>query len=473
MSEPVSEPVKEPMSRQGHLRVPHTLVLLLLMMALSLVATWLLPQGSFATVTNDQGRDMVVAGSYQIHEQRVWLSPLALLTAVPRALAQAQEIIFFVFLIGGALAIVRATGTIDAMLGRVLERFGERIHVLVIGGMAVFGVASATFGMAEEYIPFVAILISLCAALRLDAVVAVAVMMCACGIGYGAAALNPFTVLVAQEVAELPPASGWALRVAILGPFLAIGMHHVLRYARRVQRDPAASLVADHPAAQHAARHDYPAMTVRHRLVLLTMAATLVLLVLGVTLWGWYLVELSALFFAMGVAAAIVGRLAPSESARVFCDGAAGMATTALLIGFARGVAMILEDGQVLDTVVNALAAPLAAVGPELSAVGMLVIQTILNFFIPSGSGQALATMPIMVPISDLVGVSRQVAVLAYQFGDGFANIIVPTNAILMGMLGIAGIPYDRWLRFVAPLMVKLLVAAALVLVGAVVFGYP
>lgn len=460
------------MSRLRDLRVPHTLVLLLFMMALSLAATWLLPQGSFTRVANDHGRDVVVAGSYQIHDERVWLSPLALLTAVPRALAEAQEIIFFVFLIGGALAIVRATGAIDAMLGRILERFGERGHVLVIGGMLVFGVASGTFGLAEEYIPFVAILIALCAAMRLDAVVAVAVMMCACGIGYGAAPLNPFTVLVAQEVAELPPASGWGLRVAILGPFLAIGIHHVLRYAHRVQSDPSASLVADHPAARHTARHDYPAMTLRHRLVLLTMLATLVLLVLGVTLWGWYLVELSALFFAMGIAAALLGRLAPSESARVFCDGAAGMTTTALLIGFARGVALILEDGQVLDTVVDFLAAPLSAVGPELSAVGMLFIQTVLNFFIPSGSGQALATMPIMVPISDLVGVSRQVAVLAYQFGDGFANIIVPTNAILMGMLGIAGIPYDRWLRFVAPLMGKLLAAAALVLVGAVTFGY-
>jgi uncharacterized ion transporter superfamily protein YfcC len=174
----------------------------------------------------------------------------------------------------------------------------------------------------------------------------------------------------------------------------------------------------------------------------------------------------------MGVLAALIGRIAPSDSARVFCEGAAGMTTTALLIGFARGIALILEDGQVLHTVVHGLATPLTTVGAEASAVGMLVIQTLLNFFIPSGSGQALATMPIMVPISDLVGVSRQVAVLAYQFGDGFSNMIVPTNAILMGILGIAGIPYDRWLRFVAPLMGKLLVACAVILVGAVVFGY-
>lgn len=460
------------MSRLERFRVPHTLVLLLLMMVAALVATWVLPQGSFATTTNEHGREVVEAGTFEIHEDRVWLSPLSLLTAIPRALADARDIIFFVFLIGGALAIVRATGAIDAMLGRILELFGHRSHWLIIGGMLVFAVASGTFGMAEEYIPFIAILIALCAAMRMDAVTAVGIMVCGYGIGYGVAPLNPFTVMVAQDVAGLAPGSGWQLRVAIFVPFLLIGIHHVMRYAQRVQADPSASLVADQPAAQHEPGRDYPDMTWRHRLVLLTMLGTLALLVVGVTLWGWYLVELSALFFGMGVVAALIGRMAPSESARVFCDGAAGMTTTALLIGFARGIALLLEDGQVLHTVVHGLAAPLTAVGAEISAVGMLFIQTVLNLFIPSGSGQAFATMPIMAPIGDLVGVSRQVAVLAYQFGDGFANMIVPTNAILMGILGIAGIPYDRWFRFILPLMGKLLVAGSLTLVVAVLIGY-
>lgn len=460
------------MSRLERVRVPHTLVLLLAVMAAALVATWVLPQGSFDTTTNEHGRSVVVAGTFELHDERVWLSPLALLTAIPRALADAQEIVFFLFLIGGALAVVRATGAIDALLGRVLELLGQRTHWLVVAGMLVFGIASGTFGMAEEYLPFVAILIALCAAMRMDSVTAIGIMVCGYAIGYGMAPLNPFTVLVAQGVADLPPASGWALRAALLGPFLLIGIHHVLGYARRVQRDPAMSLVADLPSAQHEARHDYPPMSWPHRLVLLSMLATLALLVTGVALWGWYLVELSALFFAMGLAAAAIGRIGPSESARIFCEGAATMTTTALLIGFARAIGLLLEDGQVLHTVVHGLAAPLTVVGAELAAVGMLMIQTVINFFIPSGSGQALATMPIMVPIADLVGVSRQVAVLAFQMGDGFANMIVPTNAILMGILGIAGIPFDRWLRFVTPLLGKLLLAGALTLVGAQLFGY-
>src|SRR5690606_10164718 len=212
------------------------------------------------------------------HAERGWGSPVALRTAIPRALADAQGIVFFVFLRGGSLAVVRATGASDALLGRVLELFGERSQWLVAAGMLVFGTASGTFGMAEEYLPFVAILIALCAAMRMDSVTAIGIMVCGYAIGYGMAPLNPFTVLVAQGVAELPPASGWALRAALLGPFLLIGIHHVLRYAHRVRQDPSASLVADLPDAQHEARHDYPAMTWTHRLVLLSMLATLVLL---------------------------------------------------------------------------------------------------------------------------------------------------------------------------------------------------
>jgi uncharacterized ion transporter superfamily protein YfcC len=167
-----------------------------------------------------------------------------------------------------------------------------------------------------------------------------------------------------------------------------------------------------------------------------------------------------------------VCRLSADEMARQFSLGAAELTGTALLIGFARAIELMLSDGQVLHTIVHALATPLQAVGGEWSAVGMLAIQSMLNFFIPSGSGQAYVTMPLMAPIADLVGVSRQVAVLAYQMGDGFMNIIVPTNAVLMGMLGICGIPYGRWLRFVAPLVAQFLLAGALAIVLAVTLGY-
>ncbi len=458
------------MSRR--LRVPDTLVLLFGMMILALLATWLLPKGSFATTLSETGRSMVVPGTYAVIDDARRLMPWELVTVVPRALADAGDIIFFVLIVGGAIRILRATGTIDAVLGWVLRRVGHSAGLLIAIGMAVFAAGSATLGVAEEYIPLTLVLISLCVAMRMDAVTAVGIMVCGYGIGYGVAALNPFTVLVAQQVAGLPPASGLGFRLALFLPFLAIGVHHVWRYACAVQADPANSLVHDVPEARHAAAELHPGMTGRHVAVVLMTVAALGAMVYGIAVLHWYILELGAIFLALAILAGLAGGLGANGSARRFAEGAAELAGTALLIGFARSIALILEDGQVLHTIVHGLSTPLQAMGAEFAAVGMLFIQTVINFFVPSGSGQAYVTMPLMAPIGDLVGVSRQAAVLAFQFGDGFANMIVPTNPVLMGILGMAGIPYDRWFRFVAPLMLKLLLAGSIAMVVAVRVGF-
>jgi uncharacterized ion transporter superfamily protein YfcC len=198
---------------------------------------------------------------------------------------------------------------------------------------------------------------------------------------------------------------------------------------------------------------------------------------LGIAVWGiatrgWYLTELGAAFLIMGVVVALIGKIGPSSTAKEFVIGARDLTETALLVGVARGIALIMEDGQILHTIVNALSVPLSSVGAEFAAVGMMFMQTILNLFVPSGSGQAFVTMPLMAPLSDLLGISRQIAVQAFLYGDGFANMIVPTNAVLMGILGMAGVPYDRWFRFCFPLLLKLLGFAALCMVGMVLFGF-
>lgn len=453
------------------LRMPHTLVLLFAMMVVALASTWLLPQGSFQTVEDEKGHALVVPGTYALAEQRVVLPPTALFTVVPRAMVAAGDIIFFVLLVGGAIAVLRATGMIDAALGAILRRIGHSPRALIVIGMSVFAAGSGAIGVAEEYIPFAAMLIGLCLAMRMDAMTAMGIMIGGYGIGYGVAALNPFTVQVAQGVAGLAPTSGWAFRLALFVPFVAIGVHHVWSYARRVQADPSASLMAGIEPA-HPPLSDPPSFDGRRKLVLLLALATLVAMVWGISVRGWYLVELGALFLALAVLAGLVGGLGASQTARRFGEGAAELAVTALLIGFARSIALLLEDGQVLHTIVDAASGPLLAVGSYGAAIGMLVIQTVLNLFIPSGSGQAFVTMPIMAPLADIVGITRQTAVLAYQFGDGLSNMIVPTNIVLMSILGIAGIPYDRWFRFVWPLLLKLLAAAAVALVVAVAIGY-
>jgi uncharacterized ion transporter superfamily protein YfcC len=454
------------------LRMPHTLVLMFIMMMVALVLTWVLPAGSFETATNDHGREVVQPGTFDYVEDAPKLAPWTLFTAVPRAMAEVQGIIFFVLLIGGALAVIRQTGAIEAFLGAVIRHFGNNAFWLISLGVFMFAAASATLGMAEEYIPLAAILISLCVAMRMDTVAAIGIMVVGYCVGYGATVMNPFTLLIAQDIAELQPGSGVQFRAAIFPVFLIIGIHHVWSYARKVQRDPEASLVHGIESAQPPEQSELPELTRRRQAILASTGLALALLVYGIVKHGWYLTELGAVFIALAIVVALIDRMSFNDLAKNFSFGASELAGTAILIGFAKSIALILEDGQVLHTIVNAMAAPLVDLPAELSAVGMLGIQSVMNIFVSSGSGQAYLTMPLMAPIGDLVGITRQVSVLAYQFGDGFMNMIVPTNPVLMGILGLAGIPYDRWFRFVFPLILKLLAVAAVFMVVAVQIGY-
>ncbi|MFW6205732.1 MAG: YfcC family protein [Gemmatimonadota bacterium] len=453
-------------------KVPHTLVLLFGMVVLALLASWALTPGSFERVEDAAGRLLVVPGSFQETEvERPSL--LTVFTAIPRGFSAAHDIIFFVFIIGGAFAVLRATGAVDAALGAVLGRLGHRPFWLVAGGILVFAVGSSTIGMAEEYLPFVPILVALAYGLGYDAVTAVGIMTVGYGIGYGTATINPFTVMIAQDVAGLQPASGLWLRLVLLAVFLPLGIHHVWRYARKVGDDPSSSLVADvePPTGADAASSPEP-LSRTHGWVLMTVAAFLVLLIYGLARWGWYLTEMGALFVAMTIVLAAIARLSPDETAIEFGKGAAELTVTALMIGVARAIQVVLDQGGVVDTIVHGISVPLQQLPGALSAVGMFFVQSVTNLVIPSGSGQAFVTMPIMAPLADLVGVSRQTAVLAYQFGDGFTNILVPTNAVLVGILAMAAIPYDRWVRFILPFMIKVWVLGSVLLVLAVAIGY-
>ncbi len=453
-------------------QMPHTLTLLFFLMVAALVATWIIPQGQFATEVVD-GRTVVVPGTFQVVEDADRLGPIELFTAIPRSFAAAQDIIFFLFIIGGVMAVIRKTGAIDALLGRLLERFNEKPATLIFIVIFVFALASSAVGASAEYIPFVLILVALCRSLKMDTMTAVGIIIAGYGIGYGAAAFNQYTVVVAQGVAGLPTYSGMEVRLAIMVPFVLIGAHHVWSYARGVQLDPSRSLmVGVESHVQGSAEKTYPALTMTHRLILVAFILTLGIAVYGIRYQGWYLIELGAAFVILGIVAAAIGRIGPSLMAKEFVIGARELTETALLVGVARGIALIMEDGQILHSIVHALSVPLSMVGAELAAVGMMIMQTILNLFVPSGSGQAFVTMPLMAPLSDLLGISRQIAVQAFLFGDGFANMLVPTNAVLMGILGMAGVPYDRWFRFCMPLLLKLLAFAAVCMVFMVWLGF-
>ena len=456
-------------------RVPHTLVLLFGMIVLAYSLTWVLPQGQFETVENEQGRQQVVPGTYDTLDTPERLSPLVIFKVIPEGFSKVEYIIFFVFLVGGAFGVLRATGAIDALIGKLLPFLGQRSWLFIAGGIALFTAGSTTIGMAEEYLPFVPVLLALAIGLGFDSITAIGVLCVGYSIGYGTAVLNPFTVLVAQDVGGVTPTSGMGYRLALAVVFLAVGIHHVWSYASKVKADPSKSLVADIPVPPELEKQEHPPFTGLHTLVLLITAAALVLIVWGLSElsgWHWYVQELGAVFLGLSVLLTLIARIDLNKAASAFCEGAAELTTTALLIGFANSILLVLEKGKIIHTIVNGVAAPLESIGSEGAAVGMFFFQSLCNFFIPSGSGQAYVTMPIMAPLADLAEINRQIAVLAYQFGDGFTNILVPTNAVLIGILTMAGIPYDRWVRFILPFMVKVWVVGSIALVVAVLIGY-
>jgi uncharacterized ion transporter superfamily protein YfcC len=457
----------------GLFRVPHTLVLLLAINVAALVLTYVLPAGSYqrVEVPDSPGRMAVVPGTYAVTPDIEPPSPLAVFTSIPRGLEAAAEIIFFIFIIGGAFAVLRATGAIDALLGTALRRLGHRPLLLVSGGLLLFAAGSSAIGMAEEYLPFVPILVTLALALRFDAVVGVAIVAIGSAVGYGVATINPFTVLIAQDIAGIAPGSGLGFRLLLTAFFIPIGAHHVWRYARRVRENPAHSLVAGIAPPPMERPHDAAPMTAIQRLVLALAMLALAVVVWGLVRRGWYLIEMSAMFVALTIAIAAAARIQPDTAAKLFGEGASELTMTALLVGFARAIQVVLESGGVIDTIVHGLSVPLASLGPSLAAVGMFMVQSMINLFIPSGSGQAYVTMPIMAPLADVVGVSRQVAVLAFQFGDGFTNILVPTNPVIISMLAIGGVPYERWLRFVVPFILEVWLFGSLALIAAVWLG--
>ena len=452
-----------------------SLVLIFSFIVIAQLLAYFVPQGSYERepYPDNPNRSMVVAGTYAsaTTETEVNLPPWHFLLAISKGLEAAQAIIFLIFLVGGVIAVLRKTGAIDAALHGAVEKLGRTPWILIGGCLLLFSLGAYTIGMGEEYVPLVPIIVTMSLAMRMDAIVAMGMVWIPYGIGWACAGTNPFGVIIAQNIAGVPITSGWAFRLFMLVVFLAIAFHHIYRYARRVQRDPSSSYVAH---VDYSDGFDPPEdihFDGRRISVILVFLAGIGLFVFGVATWGWYIVELNAVFLAIGLIAALIAGLSAGETSRTFIKGASEMTAAALLVGFARTIEVVLSDGQIIDSIIHGIASLLEGFPPEASALGMLLVQTVCNLFILSGSGQAFVTMPIMSPLATLTDVPQQTAVLAYQFGDGFTNMIVPTSALVMGALALGRIPYTAWVRFTWPLLLKLFAVAALFLVLSIHVG--
>lgn len=435
------------------LAVPHVYVIIFGLILVAAVATYLVPAGSFDRVENAEGQEVVVDGSYRVVESSP-AGPMDILTAVHSGMVEAAPIIFFVFIVGGAFGIFRATGTADAAVSRIASKTKGREIVVIPALMTFFAVGGAVFGLAEETIPYIMIITPLAIMLGYDSLVGAATVLVGAGSGFAAAFLNPFTVGVAQGIAGLPIFSGLLPRVVFWVIFVAVSITYVTWYAVKVRRNPESSIV--HGADRQ--RTDIQpiesvALTGRQVSILVVLGLTVVALAGGVMALGWYIAEISGLFLAMGIVMAAIGRLGLSKTAEAFVDGCVAMTMGALVIGLAYAVLAVLQSGQIMDTMIHAMASSVSQLPSEFAALGMYGAQSLTNFAVPSGSGQAALTMPIMAPLSDLVGVSRQTAVLAFQFGDGISNILTPTSGYFMAALAAAGVSWTKWVRWIWPLI--------------------
>jgi uncharacterized ion transporter superfamily protein YfcC len=416
---------------------------------------------------------MVVSGTYErlSDDDEVTIAPWHFLLAIPKGMEEAQEIIFLTFLVGGVIAILRKSGAIDAALHGAVARLGKSPWILIAGCLFIFSLGAYTIGMGEEYVPLVPIIVTMSLAMRMDAIVAMGMVWVPYGIGWACAGTNPFGVIIAQNIAGVPLMSGSMIRFGMMLAFLGIAFHHLYRYAMRVQNDPSTSLVAHVDYSTGFDAPDDIEINGRRMAVLLVFAAGIIGFVYGAKQHGWYIAELNAVFLGIGIITALISRMSASETSQTFLKGAAEMTAAALIVGIARTIEVVLSDGQIIDSIIYGIAGLLEGLPADVSAVGMLFVQTITNFFIPSGSGQAFVTMPIMSPLATLTDVPQQVAVLAYQFGDGFTNMVVPTSALVMGALALGKVPYTAWVRFVGPLLLKIFALAIVFLVLSIHFG--
>jgi uncharacterized ion transporter superfamily protein YfcC len=475
-------------------RIPNAYVLIFGLLVLAAAASWVVPPGQFARAEVG-GRVVVVPGTFE------WLQPGeplpagnverpapqglgSTMIAPVRGFAAAAEIIAFILILGGVFQVVEATGTVRSGIARTVKLFhGSEILIIPVV-MVLFSLAGAVIGTAEETIPFVLLFVPLALALGYDSVTAVAMVFVGAMAGFAAAFVNPFTLGIAQGIAELPPTSGMGYRLIVWAVLTAVAIAFVMRHALRVRRDPTASPTfdideerrreegLDASASDRAWTALEAEMTGRQKAVLVLFGLTLALLVAGVIRWGWYIEEIAALFLAFGIVAAVVARMGGNGFVKAFTEGAAGLLGAALVVGLARAVVIVAQEGGIIDPLLHVLAGGIGALPPVMSAQFMFLVQSVLNFLVPSGSGQAALTMPLMAPLSDLVGVTRQTAVLAYQFGDGFTNMIIPTNPVLLAVLGAARIPWGVWARWIIPLQLILVVLGLLLLVPPVLMQW-
>lgn len=454
-------------------KTPHTFVILVAIIIIAAIATYLIPAGEFTRFKDAAtGKTLVEAGSYHRIASNP-LNPLLIPSAIYTGIVKSASTITFMLIIGGAFEVITSTGALTALCKKLSKTFSKHKYAVIPVFLTLFSIFGFTMGMSSEVMIFVPIGITLALFLGLDKVTGTAMIALGAAVGFTAGILNPFNVGVAQDIAELPLFSGMAYRIVILVILLAATSAYIIIYAKKVAANPEKSVIYGIQEDTEYTFEDVSDSISKSQIaVLVIMAAGFGILIYGLSKKGWYFEEMSGLFIFMGIACGLVSGYGPSRIAKEFGNGAKGIVVGCLIIGIARTVEVILSDAKILDTIVYGIVNIVNVMPDSIKAVGMFICQSLINCVIVSGTGQAAVTMPLMVPVSDLVGISRQTAVLAFQLGDGFSNSVLPMSSSLMGYLAVSKIPYSKWLKFMMPLFLIWTALGCLFMLGALMIGY-
>ncbi len=522
--------------------IPHTYVIVFFIIIFSAILTWFVPGGEFNretfTLPDGTTQEIIVKDSFHYTDNvpQTW----ELFSAFFKGFVKQSNIIVFILLIGGAFWIMNDSKAIDVGIFSFLKKTKKIEHIklfrflgieniIITLIMIMFSIFGAVFGMSEETIAFVIIFVPLALSMGYDSIVGVNLCFVAAALGFAGALLNPFTIGIAQGLSGIPLFTGIEYRFFIWIVLNLVGIIYVLRYAKKIKKNPKSSLVYEDDNKNWRSKEHIDAENLKyytpfsawivygfisvvlvvfsfiynqttlsignssttmpiipllaglfiitnpfvlkksvHFFILNILIFTIFFLIVGVMGYGWYVMEIATLFFVMGLASGIANNKSPNTITKLFLDGVKDIASAALIVGLAGGIIIVLQEGKIIDTILYSISQSMKSMGKVGSIGIMYLIQTFINIIIPSGSAKAALTMPIMAPFSDLIGISRQATVVAFQFGDGFTNMITPTSGVLIGVLGVAKIPYEKWVKWVTPFIIILVILGFLLLIPTV-----
>jgi len=475
-----------------NIKIPHVFIFLFWIIVFCSLLTYVIPSGSFDRTTKDYGnisQTVIVPDSYKeipknyslkafvinenIEGKSSPTSVLGILSAAPKGLRDTAVLIFYLFILGALFSLIRQTGAINAFLFSLIEKFESKPKLLLFLVYITIFTASSFMGIASEAIPLIPIFLFLSKRLGYDRLFGFALLAIPVFLGWSSGVTNPFSVQIAQVIAELPIGSGIGFRLVLYVVYATVGFYFISRYGDKIKKETSLSLMKnDQFNLNEFGLFEKEDLKKKHKYILLFFVLSYAGILISVQTLGWGLLEMSACFIGILIVVIKITGMSGDEAMSAFTKGLKIMIVPALVVGIARGIFVVLQEGMIIDTLLYNASQALASLPKIVAAEGMLLFQSFLNFFIPSATGQALVSMPLMTPLSDILDISRQTAVLAYILGDGLSNLIIPTSGVLMAMLGLAKVPFEKWFKFILPLFITSAILAIIFIAIAIIIGY-